>query len=53
MPKLEKEKATITEKMTDPSLPYEELQQLGERMAEITNLLEEKELRWLELSEYV
>ncbi len=53
MADLEKEKSTITEKMALPTLPYDELMKLGARMSEITTLLENKELRWLELSEYV
>jgi ATP-binding cassette subfamily F protein uup len=48
---LEKEKATITEKLSSGSLPFEELQQLSVRINEITALLDEKEMRWLELSE--
>jgi ATP-binding cassette subfamily F protein uup len=48
---LEKEKQTVTEKMNDSSLPFDQLQQLSVRISEITNLLNEKELRWLELSE--
>ena len=51
MPDLEQEKATIAYRMTAANLPYEELQKLSARMSEITNLLEEKEMRWLELSE--
>lgn len=52
IPALEDEKATLTEKMTDPNLPYEELETIGNRMQEITDALEEKEMRWLELSEW-
>lgn len=52
IPALEEEKATITDKMSSPDLPYDELQKLSNRMIEITSLLEEKEMRWLELSEY-
>lgn len=52
LPALEKEKAEITEKMTTPDLPYEELEAMGKRLQEITEALEEKEMRWLELSEY-
>jgi hypothetical protein len=33
------------------ALPYEQLQQFGARILEIGSLLEQKELRWLELSE--
>ena len=53
MPALEKEKEEITQKMSDAALPYEKLQKLSNRMIEITQLLEEKEMRWLELSEYM
>ncbi len=47
----EKEKLVLTEKMNDASLPFNEMQLIINRFAEINNLLEEKELRWLELSE--
>jgi ATP-binding cassette subfamily F protein uup len=33
--------------------PFEELQQLSHRIAEVTGLLDKKELRWLELSEVI
>jgi len=49
---LEQEKVNITEKMTDPALAYEDMLKLGNRIAEITQLMEAKEMRWLELSEY-
>jgi len=48
---LEKEKHTITEQLNSGSLPFDQLQQLAARISEITGLLDEKELRWLELSE--
>lgn len=48
---LEKEKVTVTEKLNSGSAPFDELQQLSVRIGEITALLDEKELRWLELSE--
>jgi len=48
---LESEKAAITQKLSDPQLPFAELQQLSERIGTITSLIDEKELRWLELSE--
>lgn len=51
IPALEKEKAAITEKMSLGNLPYEELETLSTRITEITQLLEDKEMRWLELSE--
>jgi len=52
IPALEKEKADLTEKMSEgPS--YDELQKLSARITEITAALEEKEMRWLELSEVI
>lgn len=48
---LSKEKETITEKLNSGSTSFEELQQLSVRIGEVTRLLDEKELRWLELSE--
>jgi len=53
MAAMETEKTTITEKMMDQSLNYDQIQQLSNRMTFITQLLEEKEMRWLELSEYI
>jgi ABC transport system ATP-binding/permease protein len=53
MPELEKEKNAITEKMGSGTLSFEELQKLSERILVIDQLMEEKELRWLELSEMV
>jgi ABC transport system ATP-binding/permease protein len=46
------EKETITAKLNSGNLPFDELQQLSNRIGEVTNLLDEKEFRWLELSEY-
>ncbi|MES2702572.1 MAG: ABC-F family ATP-binding cassette domain-containing protein [Bacteroidota bacterium] len=48
---LEAEKGTIAEKMGNPALKYDQMQQLSNRMIEITSLVEAKEMRWLELSE--
>lgn len=45
------EKAALEEKMNSGTLPYDELQAASERFGELTDLLDEKELRWLELSE--
>jgi ATP-binding cassette subfamily F protein uup len=50
---LTKEKRDITEKLTSGVAPFDELQQLSLRIGEVTRLLDEKELRWLELSEIV
>lgn len=51
MPALEQEKADIEAVMSTGSQSFEELQRSGERIAQIVALLEEKEMRWLELSE--
>jgi ATP-binding cassette subfamily F protein uup len=53
MPVLEAEKQIIAEKMSTGNLGFEELQKLSDRMIAITQELELKELRWLELSEMV
>lgn len=49
---LTKEKEEVTEKLNSGSAPFDELQQLSVRIGEIAALLDEKELRWLELSEF-
>jgi ATP-binding cassette subfamily F protein uup len=51
MPSLEQEKANLELKMSNASIAYDELQAASNRIGEIIALLEEKELRWLELSE--
>jgi ATP-binding cassette subfamily F protein uup len=53
MADLAKEKEVITGKLNNPATPFEELQQISLRIGEVTSLLDEKELRWLELSEIV
>jgi ATP-binding cassette subfamily F protein uup len=50
---LSKEKEIINNKLNSHNTPFEELQKLSLRIGEITQLLDEKELRWLELSEVV
>ncbi len=49
--KLDEEKTTITQKMMDPNINYDEIQKISHRITQITQLMEDKELRWLELSE--
>lgn len=49
---LEKEKAAITEKLNNGNIPFDELQLLSQRIGVVAALLDEKEMRWLELSEY-
>lgn len=48
---LEKEKSEIEAKLSSGNLPFEELQKLSERIGHITQSIDEKEFRWLELSE--
>ncbi len=48
---LTEEKQAVTEKLNSGAIPFEELQQLSNRIGQVTQLLDEKELRWLELSE--
>lgn len=48
---LEAEKKEIDAKMNAGDLPYEQLEPLSQRIGEIIRLLDEKGMRWLELSE--
>lgn len=48
---LELEKEELTEKLNSGTLSNEELQDTGKRLGELMEELEEKEMRWLELSE--
>ena len=50
---LNAERAGITEQLSSGNLDFEAINQLSERIMKINNLLEEKEMRWLELSEIV
>ncbi len=49
--KLEAKKATISEKFMDTTLSGEDIQKLSVELGEIDKSIEEKEERWLELSE--
>ena len=51
IPQLEKERSELTEQLSDPNLPFEKLQQVSERINQINETIDEKEMRWLELSE--
>ena len=53
VPALEQEKADLNEKLLAGNAPYEELNKMIERIGTVTKELEEKEMRWLELSERV
>lgn len=48
---LNEEKTEISGKLSDVNLDYANIEKLSNRFSEITSLLDEKELRWLELSE--
>ena len=47
---LETEKKELTARL-EQQLDYQELEKIGNRISEITDLIDEKELRWLELDE--
>ena len=47
---LETEKKELTAQL-EQQLDYQELEKIGNRISEITDLIDEKELRWLELDE--
>ena len=51
IPELESEKASIEEKLSSGELSSDEIVKASNRYSEIKALLDEKELRWLELSE--
>ena len=48
---LENEKKQVSELLSSSNLAFEELQKLSERIGVISELIDIKELRWLELSE--
>ena len=51
IPQLQAEKNTLTAQLSSGTLAYEELEKITNRFTEVNQLLEEKEWRWLELSE--
>jgi ABC transport system ATP-binding/permease protein len=51
IPELQKEKAALETKMNEGNPGFDELQKAAERIGVIVQLLDEKEMRWLELSE--
>ncbi|MFK5121500.1 ABC transporter C-terminal domain-containing protein [Klebsiella pneumoniae] len=53
MPELEKEKQLLADQMSAGDLSFDNIQKLSERLIQITNELEIKEMRWLELSELI
>lgn len=53
IPALETEKKGLTEKLNSGEADHEKLMEWSTRIEEINELLDEKEMRWLELSEYL
>ncbi|MBK8519558.1 MAG: ABC-F family ATP-binding cassette domain-containing protein [Chitinophagaceae bacterium] len=53
IPALQKEKTDLEEKMNSGNIDYDALQKAAERISTIVQLLDEKEMRWLELSERI
>jgi ATP-binding cassette subfamily F protein uup len=51
IPQLEQEKFKLEKQMNEGSLPFEDLQNASERIGTLLSILDEKEMRWLELSE--
>lgn len=51
LPKLEREKKELENKLSLGTLPFEELQKISDRISTLIGEIEEKEMRWLELSE--
>lgn len=51
IPALEAQKEALTEQLSKPDLGYDEMAKIGADIETIVSALEEKELRWLELSE--
>lgn len=51
IPQLEKEKAEIEEKLSSGTLSGDEITSLSKQYEELTNIIDEKTMRWLELSE--
>jgi ATP-binding cassette subfamily F protein uup len=47
----EKERATLYEKLSNPGLPFDKLQEISGRIKFLSSEIDSKELRWLELSE--
>ena len=51
LPVLETKKEELTNLLSDPNLAYEKIAEIGETLQKIVDEIEEKEFRWLELSE--
>jgi ATP-binding cassette subfamily F protein uup len=53
IPALEAEREALTNQLSDPKTDYEKIEGISKRLTEIARELEQKEHRWLELSEIV
>lgn len=53
LPVLEKERGELTEKLSGGIQDFEEIAKISARLEELVEAIDEKEMRWLELSEYV
>ena len=53
IPKLETEKSQLTQKLNQGHTDHEQLVKWSQEIERLTKELDEKELRWLELSEYI
>ena len=51
--RLETEKEILETALNSGTLPHDELYQQSEKLVEIKLMIDEKELRWLELSELI
>ncbi len=51
IPALEAEREALTNQLSDPDTGYEKIETISRRLTAIAQLLEQKEMRWLELSE--
>ncbi|MGL5234357.1 MAG: ABC transporter C-terminal domain-containing protein, partial [Empedobacter falsenii] len=51
LPILEAKKEELTNLLSDPNLGYDKITTIGDELQKIVDELEEKEFRWLELSE--
>lgn len=51
IPSLEAEREGLTNQLSDPDIDYTKIEGISRRLTEITQELEQKEMRWLELSE--
>jgi ABC transport system ATP-binding/permease protein len=49
--KLEKREKELTEKFNDPKIKHDDIAKFSKELGEVKALLEEKELKWLEMSE--